>query len=148
MQSSYNNIIIITALARLIMTNHQIAIALSNFESFSIRLFSVIFIMLSKAEFKTQQNNKRILNFKSDHFSFLLNSNSIINSFARDIRKRFKYINISDQSTFKPKSFILLTAFISSSFISLTTFISLLLNQRAFKSKSFTFFIFINIIRK
>ena len=80
------------------------------------------------------------MNFEFDHF-FLLNLNSIINSFARDIRKRFKHINISNQNTFKLKSFILLTIFISS-------LLFILLNQRVFKLKSFTSFIFINIIRK
>ena len=98
-------------------------------------------MMLSKIEPKTQ-DNKRALNFKSDHLSFLLDSDSIINPSIRD--KRFKRINIqfdintfSNQSNFKPKSFILLTAFILS-----------LLNQRVFKSRSFTSFIFINIIRR
>ena len=81
------------------------------------------------------------MNFKFNHLFFSLDSDSIINSFARDIRKRLKYINISNQNTFKSKSFISLTTFISSlSFISS--------NQRVFKFKSFTFFIFINIIRK
>ena len=83
------------------------------------------------------------MKFKFDHFSFSLDLNSdlIINFFVRDIRKRFKHINISNQNTFKFKSFILLTTFISSlSFI--------LSNQRVFKPKSFTSFIFINIIRK
>ena len=50
--NNYNNIIIITALARLIMMKHQIVI-LSNFESFNIRLLSAIIMMLSKIEFKT-----------------------------------------------------------------------------------------------
>ena len=122
---NYSNIIIITTLARLIITKHQIAIAF-NVGSFNIRLLSAIVIMLSKTELKT---HKRVLNFKSDHLSFSSNLNSIINSFfARD--KRLKYINIfSNQSTFKSKSFI------SS-------------NQRVFKFKTFTFLILINIIRK
>ena len=77
--NNYNNIIIIITFARLIMTKHQVAI-LSNFGSFNIRLFSAIIMMLSKAELKTQ--HKRVLNFKSDHFSFSLDSNSIINFFA------------------------------------------------------------------
>ena len=126
-----------TTFTRLIMTNHQIAIVSSNFESFNIRLLSAIIMMLSKIEFKTQQDNKRVLNFKSNHFFFSSDLNSIINSFARGIRKRFKHINISDQSTFKSKFFI-----------SLTIFISLLSDQRVLKSRSFTPFIFINIIRK
>ena len=126
-----------TTFARLIITNHQIAIALSNFESFNIRLLSVIIMILLKTEFKTQQDNKRILNSESDHLFFSLNLNLIINSFARDIRKRLKHINISNQSIFKPKFFISLTVFISSSS-----------NQRVFKLRSFTFFIFIDIIRK
>ena len=77
------------------------------------------------------------MNFKSDYFSFSLDLDSIINSFARDIRKCFKHINISNQNTFKFKSFILLTIFILS-----------LSDQRVSKSRSFTFFIFIDIIRK
>ena len=127
-----------TIFARLIIANHQIVIALSNFESFSIRLLSAIIIMLSKIESKTQ--HKRVLNFKSDHLFFSSDSDldSIINFFVRDNRKRLKRINIfSNQSTFKPKSVI-----------SLTTFISSLLDQRIFKSRSFTSFIFIDIIRK
>ena len=56
------------------------------------------------------------MNLKFNHFSFLLNLDLIINSFARDIRKRFKYIILS--------------------------------NQNAFKSRSFTVFIFINITQK
>ena len=139
--NNYNNIIIMTALARLIITNHQIVIALSNFESFNIRLFSVIIMMLSKIEFKTQ--HKRVLNFKSDHlfFSSDLDSNSIINFFIRDNRKRLKCINTPlNQSTFKFKSVILLTIFISSLFI--------LSNQSIFKSRSFTFFILIDITQK
>ena len=125
---------------RLIITKHQIAIASSNFELFHFRLPSAI-IMLSKIEFKTQ--HKKVLKFKFDHFSFLLdsNSNSIINFFVRDIRKRLKHINILNQKTFKSKFFILLTIFISSSLFILS-------NQRVFKFKSFTFFILINIIRK
>ena len=98
--------------------------------------------MLSKIESKTQ--HKRVLNFESDHFSSSSDSDSdsIINFFVRDNRKRLKRINISlNQNTFKPKSFISLTTFISSS-----SFISS--NQRVFKSRSFTSFIFINIIRK
>ena len=129
-----------TAFARLIMANHQIAVS-SNSESFNIRLPSVIIIMLSKAESKTQ--HKRILNFESNHlfFSSDSDSNSIINFFVQDNRKRFKYISIlSDQSTFKSRSFILLTIFISSLFI--------LSDQSNFKPKSFTFFIFIDIIQK
>ena len=50
---NYNNIIIITTLARLILTKYQIVIALLNFESFNFRLLSAIIIMLSKTEFKT-----------------------------------------------------------------------------------------------
>ena len=50
---SYNNIIIMTTFARLIITNHQIVIVASNFESFSIRLLSVIIMMLLEAESKT-----------------------------------------------------------------------------------------------
>ena len=71
-----------TALARLILTKHQIAIASSNFESFNFRLLSAI-IKLLKIEFKTQ-DNKRFLDFKSDHFSFSSDSNSnlIINFFV------------------------------------------------------------------
>ena len=124
------------ALARLIIAKHQIA-ALSNFGSFNIRLFSVIIIMLSKVEFKAQ-DNKRVLNFKSNHLSFSLDLDLIINSFfARD--KRLKHINIFlNQNTFKPKSVILLTVFISSLFISS--------DQSTFKSRSFT--IFIDITRK
>ena len=83
------------------------------------------------------------MNFKSDHFPFSLdlNSYSIINFFVRDSRKRLKRINIFlNQNTFKPKFVILLTTFISLLFI--------LSNQNTFKSRSFTFFIFINIIRK
>ena len=137
--NNYNNIIIMTALARLIITKHQIAIS-SNFESFNIRLLSAIIIMLSKIESKAQ-DNKRALNSEFNHFSFSSDLDLIINFSARDIRKRLKHINISNQSIFKPKSFISLTAFISSlSFI--------LSDQRVFKFRSFTFFIFINIIRK
>ena len=139
--NNYNNIIIITTFARLIITNYQIAIASSNFESFNIRLSSAIIIMLSKIESKTQ--HKRVLNFKSDYFPFSSDSdlNSIINFFVRDNRKRFKRINIfSNQSIFKLKSVISLTIFISLLFI--------LSNQSIFKSRSFTFFILINIIRK
>ena len=130
---------------------YQIAIASSNFESFNFRLSSAI-IILSKIEFKTQ--HKRALNFKSNHFSSSSdsNSNSIINFFVRNIRKRFKRINtLSNQNTFKPRPFISLTIFISSSFISLTTFISslfILSNQSIFKLRSFTFFILIDITRK
>ena len=94
-----------TTLAKLILTKHQIVIAL-NFESFKFRLFNAI-IKLSKTEPKT---HKRVLNFESDHFSSLLDSgsNSIINSFVQDIRKRFKRINILlNQNTFKSRSFIL-----------------------------------------
>ena len=139
---NYNNIIIITTFAKLIITNHQVVTFASNFESFNIRLLSVIIMMLSKIEFKAQ-DNKRALNFKSDHFPFSLDFDSIINFFfARGIRKRFKYINIfSNQNTFKPKSSISLTTFISSSLFILS-------NQRVFKFKSFTSFILINIIRK
>ena len=158
--SNHNNIIIMATLARLIMANHQIATALSNFESFNIRLLSAIIMMLSKIESKAQ--HKRVLDFKSDHLPSSSDSDpdSIINFFVRDSRKRFKRINIfSDQSTFKPKSIISLTifispspisltVFISSSFISLTAFISSLLDQRIFKPRSFTSFIFINITRK
>ena len=79
------------------------------------------------------------MNSKSDHLFFLLNSNSIINSSARGIRKRFKYI-FSNQNTFKLKSLISLTTFILLSLI--------LSDQRIFKSRSFTFLIFINITRK
>ena len=50
---NHNNIIIITAFARLIITKHQIAAFISNFESFNIRLLSVIVMMLSKTEPKT-----------------------------------------------------------------------------------------------
>ena len=137
--NNYKNIIIITTFARLIITNHQIAIA-SNSETFNIRLFSATIIMLSKTEFKTQ--HKRSLNLKSNHFSSLSDFDSIINFFVRNIRKRLKHINIlSNQNTFKSKSFILLTIFISPlSFISS--------NQRVFKSRSFTFFILINITRE
>ena len=147
--NNYNNIIIIITFAKLILTKHQIAIA-SNFESFNFRLLSAI-IKLSKTESKTY---KRILNSKSNHFSLSsdLDSNLIINSFVRDIRKRLKCINIlSDQSTFKSRSFISSTIFISPSFILLTVFISSLFissNQSIFKLRSFTFFILINIIRK
>ena len=132
------------ALARLIITNHQIATVLSNFESFNIRLLSVIIMMLLKVESKTQQDNskehKRVLNFESNDLLFSSDFDSIINFFfARGIRKRLKYINISNQSTFKFKSFISLTVFILSlSFI--------LLDQGVFKSRFFTSFIFINII--
>ena len=49
---NYNNIIIITTLARLIITNHQIVTSASNFESFNIRLFNAIIIMLLKIELK------------------------------------------------------------------------------------------------
>ena len=149
--NNYNNIIIMTAFARLIMTKHQIATALSNFGSFSFRLFSAI-IILSKAESKAQY--KRVLNFESDHFSSLSDSDSdlIINFFVRGIRKRLKRINIFlNQSIFKPRPFISLMTFISPSFISLTTFISslfILSNQSTFKLTSFTSFIFIDIIRK
>ena len=81
------------------------------------------------------------MNFKSDHLFFSLNLDSIINFFARDIRKRLKHINIlSNQNTFKFKSFISLTTLISSLFI--------LSDQNTFKSRSFISFIFINIIRK
>ena len=128
-------------LARLIMANYQIATASSNFGSFNIRLPSAIIIMLSKIEPKTQ--HKRVLNFKSDHLFFSLDSdsNSIINFFVRDSRKHLKRINIfSNQSTFKSKSFILLTTFILSLFI--------LSDQSTFKPRSFTSFIFIDIIRK
>ena len=48
------------------------------------------------------------MDFKSDHFSFSSDSDSdsIINSFVRDSRKRLKCINTpSNQSTFKPRSF-------------------------------------------
>ena len=78
------------------------------------------------------------MNSESDHLSFSLDLNldSIINSFVRDIRKRLKHI-LLDQNTLKLKSLILLTTFISSS-----------LNQRISKSRSFTPFIFIDIIRK
>ena len=73
-------------------------------------------MILLKIESKTQQDNKkykRFLNFKSNHFSFLSNLDSIIYSFARN--KRLKHINtLLNQSTFKPKSFISLTTFISS----------------------------------
>ena len=136
-----------TTFASLIITNHQIAIAL-NFESFNIRLLNVIIIMLSKTEFKTQYDNKRALNFESDHFSFSLNLNLIINSFARG--KRLKHINIlSDQSIFKSKSSNQ-SIFKPRSFISLMTFILSLLfilsGQSTSKSRSFTFFIFIDII--
>ena len=92
--NNHNNIIIMTAFARLVITKHQVAIS-SNFESFNIRLLSVTIIMLSKIEFKAQ-DNKRTLNFKSDHLFFSLDLDSIINFFARDIRKRLKYINISN----------------------------------------------------
>ena len=120
--NNHNNIIIMTTFARLIITKHQIATS-SNFESFNIRLFSAIIMMLSKTEFKTQ--HKRVLDLESDHFSFSLNLDSIINFFARDIRKRLKHINILNENTFKPKSFISLTAFISPlSSILLTTSIS------------------------
>ena len=94
-------------------------------------------MMLSKIESKTQ--HKRVLNLESDHFSFLSDLDSIINFFVRDTRKRLKHI-LSNQNTFKFKSLILLTTFISSSFI--------LSNQRIFKSRSFTSFIFIDIIWK
>ena len=92
---NHNNIIIITTFARLTLTKHQIAIASSNFESFNFRLSSAIIIMLSKIEFKTQ-NNKRVLNLKSNYLSFSSDSdlNLIINFFVRDNRKRFKCINI------------------------------------------------------
>ena len=50
---NYNNIIIMTTFARLIIMNHQIAIFVSNFESFNIRLLSAIIMMLLKIEFKT-----------------------------------------------------------------------------------------------
>ena len=50
---NHNNIIIIITFAKLIMANHQIAIA-SNFESFNIRLLSAIIIILLRTEFKTQ----------------------------------------------------------------------------------------------
>ena len=136
--NNHNNTIIMTIFARLILTKHQTATA-SNFESSSFRLLSAI-IKLSKIESKTY---KRVLNFNSNHLSFSLNSdsNSIINSFVRDNRKRLKRINTpSDQNTSKPKSFISLTIFISSSFISS--------NQSTFKPRSFTSFIFTNIIRK
>ena len=147
--NNHNNIIIMTTLARLILTKHQIATALSNFGSFSFRLPSAI-IKLSKTESKTQ-DNKRLLNFKSDHFPFSSDSDpdSIINFFVRDSRKRLKRINIlSNQNTFKPKSSISLTTSISPSPISLTTFISSLSDQRIFKPRSFTPFISINIIQK
>ena len=95
--------------------------------------------MLSKTKSKA---HKRVLNFESNHFPFSLNLDSIINFSTRD--KRLKRINIFfdiniflDQSTFKPRSFILLTIFISS-----------LLDQRVSKSRSFRFFIFIDIIRR
>ena len=130
-----------TTFARLIITNHQVIIASSNFKSFNIRLPSAIIIMLSKIEPKTQ--HKRVLNFKSDHLFFSLDSdsNSIINFFVRDSRKHLKRINIfSNQSIFKPKSFISLTTFILSLFI--------LSDQSTFKPRSFTSFIFIDIIRK
>ena len=139
--NNHNNIIIMITFARLIITNYQVAIASSNSESFNIRLPSAIIMMLSKIESKTQ--HKRVLNFEFNHlpFSSDSNSDSIINFFVRDSQKRLKRINIfSDQNTFKPKSVISLTTFISSSFISL--------NQNIFKSRSFTSFIFINIIRK
>ena len=136
--NNHNNIIIMTAFARLILTKHQTAAA-SNYGSSSFRLLSAT-IKLSKVEPKA---HKRALNFESDHLSFSLDSdsNSIINFFVRDNRKRLKRINIpSDQNTFKPKSFISLTIFISLSFISS--------NQSTSKPRSFTSFIFINIIRK
>ena len=50
---NYSNIIIIRTFARLIITNHQIATFVSNFESFNIRLLSAIIIMLLKTESKT-----------------------------------------------------------------------------------------------
>ena len=83
------------------------------------------------------------MKFKSNHFPFSLDSDSnlIINFFVRDIRKRFKHINISNQDTFKPKSFISLMTFILS-------LLFILSDQRVFKPRSFTFFIFINIVRK
>ena len=111
--SNYNNIIIMTTLARLIMTKHQVAIVLSNFELFNIRLLSAIIIMLSKTEPKTQ-DNKKVLDFESDHLFFSSDSDLIINFFfARG--KRLKHINIfSNQNTFKFKLFIILTTFISS----------------------------------
>ena len=97
-------------------------------------------MMLPKIEPKTQ-DNKRVLNPKSDHLFSLSDLDSIINSSARGIRKRLKHINILNQSTFKPKSFIPLTTFISPlSFISS--------DQRVFKPRSFTSFIFIDITRK
>ena len=99
--NNHNNIIIMIALAKLIMAKHQVA-APSNFESFNIRLPSAIIMMLSKAEFKAQ--HKRVLNFESDHLPFSSDSNSIINPSARDTRKRLKHI-LSNQSTFKPRSF-------------------------------------------
>ena len=127
-----------TALARLILTKHQIAIS-SNFGSFNFRLFNVI-IKLLKIELKIY---KRTLNPESDHLpsSSDSDSNLIINSFVRGIRKRLKRINILlNQSTFKSRSFISLTIIISSLFISS--------DQSIFKSRSFTSFILINIIRK
>ena len=139
---NYSNIIIIITFARLTLTKHQVAIASSNFESFSFRLLSAIIIMLSKIESKTQ-DNKRVLNLEFKHFSFSSDSdsNSIINFFVRDNRKRFKRINIFlNQSTFKSKSFISLTTFISSLFI--------LSNQSIFKLRFFMSFILINITRK
>ena len=136
--NNHNNIIIMTTFARLVITKYQAAIS-SNFGLFNIRLFNAIIIMLLKTEPKTQ--HKRALDSKSDHLSFSLDLDSIIDSFARDIRKRFKHINISNENIFKLKSFISLTTFISSSSFILS-------NQRVFKFKSFTFFILINIIRK
>ena len=134
--SNHNNIIIMTAFARLVMTKHQAA-ALLNSGSFSIRLFSAIIMMLSKVEPKTQ--HKRALDSESDHFSFSLDLDLIINSFARGTHKRLKHI-LLNQNTFKLKSLISLTTFISSSLISS--------DQRIFKLRSFTSFILINIIRK
>ena len=82
------------------------------------------------------------MNFKSDDLSFSLNFDSIINFFfARDTRKRFKYINILNQNTFKLKSFISLTIFILS-------LLFILSDQGIFKSRFFTFFNFIDIIRE
>ena len=84
------------------------------------------------------------MDLESNHlpFSSDSDSNSIINFFVRGNQKRFKRINtFLNQSTFKPKSAIPLTVFISPlSFI--------LSDQRVFKSRSFTFFIFIDITRK
>ena len=81
------------------------------------------------------------MNFKSDHLLFSSEIELIINSFIRDIRKRLKQINISNQNTFKFKSFISLTTFISS-------LLFILSDQRVFKPRSFTSSIFIDIIRK